>query len=178
MSIRRVYETTIIINAALEDPDIDVVISKVTTLIQNHGGVIEEQNKWGRRRLAYAINKKYNGYYVHLIFEVAPNIVPVLERFLVLEDTILRHLTLQLSAELRAFRKEKSLAAGNLGATTMSSIAEIERDFNSEKIIYKSDANANFVTVVDEEIIIEKEVSQILENDDEDAIETVIETDE
>jgi len=130
MNIRRVYETTIIINAALEDHDIDVIINKITTLLENHGGVIEETNKWGRRRLAYTINKKHNGYYVHLVFEAAPSVIPMLERFLVLEDTILRHLTLQLEAELRAYRKEKSLAAGKSGETTMLSIVEVERDLS------------------------------------------------
>ena len=59
MSLRRVYETTIIINAALEDPDVEATINKITTYLENHGGEIEEKNKWGRRRLAYPINKKY-----------------------------------------------------------------------------------------------------------------------
>lgn len=127
MSLRRVYETTIIINAALEDVDIDTVISKFITFLENHGGVIEETNKWGRRRLAYNINKKYNGYYVHLIFNVPPSVVPLLERFLVLEDTILRHLTLQLPSELREYRKQKSLAQGKSGETIISSVSEIDK---------------------------------------------------
>jgi small subunit ribosomal protein S6 len=108
MSLRRVYETTFIINAALEDPDIDSVISKVSGYIENNGGEIQEIDKWGRRRLAYPINKKFNGYYVHIVFETMPASVPVLERFMVLEDTILRHLTLQLSQELRDLRKQRA----------------------------------------------------------------------
>lgn len=124
MSLRRVYETTIIINAALEDPDIDAVIAKITNYLENHGGEIEEKNKWGRRRLAYPINKKYNGYYVHLIFNSVPSILPSLERFLTLEDTILRHLTLQLSSALREYRRERSLAEGKSGETLISSASD------------------------------------------------------
>lgn len=112
MSLRRVYETIIIINAALEDNDVDAVINKVTGYIENNGGVIQETNKWGRRRLAYPINKKFNGFYVHIIFESTPEVVPLLERFLVLEDTVLRHLTLQLSDALREQRKQNALAEG------------------------------------------------------------------
>ncbi|MFP4368870.1 MAG: 30S ribosomal protein S6 [Candidatus Kapaibacterium sp.] len=108
MSLRRVYETTMIVNAALEDPDVDAVVSKVTGYIENHGGEVLEVNKWGRRRLAYPINKKYNGFYVHIIFNTVPDTVPILERFLVLEDTVLRHLTLILPEELREFRKNRS----------------------------------------------------------------------
>lgn len=112
MSMRRVYETIVIINAALEDQDIDNVINKVTGYIENHGGVIQEINKWARRRLAYPINKKYNGYYVHIIFDALSNTIPILERFLVLEDTILRHLTLQLPQKVRDFRTKRALEHG------------------------------------------------------------------
>jgi small subunit ribosomal protein S6 len=112
MSLRRVYESTIIVNAALEDPDIDVLIQKVTGYIENHGGKIQEVNKWGRRRLAYPINKKFNGFYVHIVFDTMPNTVPIFERFLVLEDTILRHLTLQLPDKLRDYRRQRELEKG------------------------------------------------------------------
>lgn len=112
MSARRVYETTIIINAALEDQDIDAALSKVTTYIENHGGEIKEINRWGRKRLAYPINKKFNGFYCHIIFEAMPDTVPVFERFLVLEDTILRHLTLILPDKLREFRAQRELEEG------------------------------------------------------------------
>ncbi len=107
MSIRRTYETTFIVNAALDDSDIDAVIAKVIGYIENHGGIVEEIEKWGRRRLAYPINKKFNGYYVHMIFNANSNTIPILERYLVLEDTILRHLTLNLPDKLREFRKTR-----------------------------------------------------------------------
>lgn len=109
MSLRRVYETTIIVNAALEDADIDNVVDKVTGYIENHGGIIKDLDRWGRRRLAYPINKKFNGYYVRIEFETMPNTVPILERFLVLEDTILRHLTLDLPEALKELRKSRAL---------------------------------------------------------------------
>lgn len=112
--MRRVYETTTIINAALEDNDIDAVIAKVTGYIENHGGEILETEKWGRKRLAYPINKKYNGYYVHIVFDTLPNTVPVLERFLVLEDTILRHLTLVLPEKLREIRAQRAMELGKI----------------------------------------------------------------
>ncbi|MFA5511260.1 MAG: 30S ribosomal protein S6 [Candidatus Kapaibacterium sp.] len=121
MNVRRVYESTIIINAALEDNDIDAVINKITTYVENHGGVIIETDKWGRKRLAYPINKKYNGYYVHIVFESLPVNLPIIERFFVLEDTVLRHLTLMLPDRLRQHRKEKALAEGKESGTNLVS---------------------------------------------------------
>jgi small subunit ribosomal protein S6 len=112
MSLRRVYETTFIVNAALEDPDIDAVIAKVSSYIENHGGEIKQTDRWGRRRLAYPINKKFNGFYVHMIFEATPSTVPILERFMVLEDTVLRHLTLVLPQKLIDFREKRRIERG------------------------------------------------------------------
>ena len=112
MSIRRLYESTFIINAALEDPDIEAVIRRVTEYIENHGGTFVEMNKWGRRRLAYPIKKKYNGYYVYMAFESASEVLPLVERFFILEENVLRHLTLELSEKLREHRKERALISG------------------------------------------------------------------
>ncbi|MDR0927657.1 MAG: 30S ribosomal protein S6 [Ignavibacteria bacterium] len=127
MSIRRVYETTTIINAALEPQDIEGAVNKITSFIENHGGVVEETNKWGNRRLAYPISKRHHGYYVHFVYNIQPAEVPILERFLVLDDTILRHLTLLLEPELREYRKQKSLSEGKSGETILSSIVEVEK---------------------------------------------------
>lgn len=124
MSLRRIYESTFIVNAALEDNDIDNVISKVTGYIENHGGQVVEINKWGRRRLAYPINKKYNGFYVHVVFDSKPNAIPILERFLVLEDTILRHLTLILPKKLRDFREKRALEQGKVLMAAEEEVSE------------------------------------------------------
>lgn len=131
MSMRRIYETTFIVNAALEDADIESVVAKVQTYIENHGAEILEVNKWGRRRLAYPINKKFNGFYVHLVYEAATAIVPIFERFLVLEDTVLRHLTLILPTKLREFRAKRALLVGVTLGTLPPTIAEPKRSKDS-----------------------------------------------
>lgn len=112
MSLRRMYETTIIVNAALEDSDIDALINKVVGIIENHSGQIIEINRWGRRRLSYPINKKYNGNYIHLVFDTAPSTIPVLERFLILEDTVLRHLSLVLPKKLYDYIAKRAIEEG------------------------------------------------------------------
>jgi small subunit ribosomal protein S6 len=98
MSIRRLYESTFIINAALEDPDVEAVIRRVTDYIENHGGTFVENEQVGpRRRLAYPIKKKYNGYYVYMAFEAASEVLPFGGAFLHIGENVLRHLTLELS---------------------------------------------------------------------------------
>jgi small subunit ribosomal protein S6 len=132
MNLRRVYETTIIVNAALEDADIDNVVDKVTGYIENHGGIIKDLDRWGRRRLAYPINKKFNGYYVRIEFETMPNTVPILERFLVLEDTILRHLTLDLPEALKDLRKSRALEEEQKKAAEENADEQVEKSEKTE----------------------------------------------
>ena len=134
MSVRRDYETTFIVNAALEDADIEVVINKVTGYIENHGGTITNVDKWGRKRLAYSINKKYNGYYVHVVFQATTTTVPIIERFLVLEDTVLRHLTLEYPKKLRDYREKKAIEILQRAAEAEENGGEEKSDKPREKV--------------------------------------------
>ncbi len=110
MSNRKLYESTFIVNAALEDADILTIVNRVQSFIEDKGGEIIEISHWGRRRLAYPINKKYNGYYVYVAFNAVPATIPQMERFMILDDGIMRHLTLVLPMKLRTFRIERAAA--------------------------------------------------------------------
>jgi small subunit ribosomal protein S6 len=93
----RYYETTVVVNGMLEDDAITQVVDRTTEFITRNGGSIKSSDHWGRRRLAYAINKKNNGYYVQFGIEGPGELVPQLERFFHLEEQVIRHLVLQLS---------------------------------------------------------------------------------
>ena len=96
MNNTRHYETTIIVNGALEEEPIAQVVTRTTDFITRNGGVIKNADHWGRRRLAYPINKKNNGYYVQFTVDGPAELVALLDRFYSLEEHIIRHLTLQL----------------------------------------------------------------------------------
>jgi small subunit ribosomal protein S6 len=123
MSVRRLYETTYIINAALEDAEIDAVAALVNAFLEENGSTLVEVNKMGRRRLAYPIKKKYNGYYVYTAFEAPAATLPMLEKFYFLEDAVIRHLSLQLDPKLREFRKVRAEAQA-LRAAQMAEAAK------------------------------------------------------
>lgn len=93
---KRHYETTVIINGALEEEPIAQVVTRTTEFITRNGGEITKADHWGRRRLAYPINKKNNGYYVQFHVDGPAELVALLDRFYQLEEHIIRHLTLQL----------------------------------------------------------------------------------
>ena len=66
--------------------------------------------KWGKRQLAYIIQKKREGYYVLLYFEAPPTLITELQRRYKLTDTIIRHLVIQLNkAQIEDILKRPSV---------------------------------------------------------------------
>ncbi len=108
---KRQYETTFIINASLDDPQIESVISRVQDVITRNGGNVTAVNKWGRKRLAYSINKKTNGFYVNLELSAPATLLSALDRAYQLDEMILRHLTVQLDKKAIAARKAAAALA-------------------------------------------------------------------
>ncbi len=123
MSVRRLYESTYIVNAVLEDAEVDAIVERVNAFLAENGATIIELNKMGRRRLAYPIKKKYNGYYTYMAFEAPPETLPLLEKFYLLEEGVMRHLSLQLDPKLREFRKVRAEAQA-LRAAQMAEAAK------------------------------------------------------
>ena len=106
-----IYESAVLINAALEDDQIDSVISRVKETISNNGGEIRDIENWGRKRLAYMVKKSKIGYYVFFRFNAPSNIVSKLERTYVLDEHILRFLTIKLDNDaIESIEKNKKVS--------------------------------------------------------------------
>lgn len=111
MSEKRHYETTVIINGSLEEKQISDAVERVGEFIKKQGGEIERSDEWGRKRLAYPIQKKNNGFYVQFAYD-APDeadIARELATFCRIDDDILRELTLVMS-DLDLKRREETKA--------------------------------------------------------------------
>lgn len=109
---RSVYESAILINATLDDQQIEAIITKVKDLITNNGGEIRELENWGRKRLAYPVQKNKIGYYAIFRFDAPGDIVAKLERAYSLDEQILRFVTLKLSKNaLEQIEKNKTLSS-------------------------------------------------------------------
>jgi small subunit ribosomal protein S6 len=94
-----IYESAVIINAALDDELIEAEISRIKETITNNGGEFREIENWGRKRLAYMVEKSKIGYYVIFRFNAPSSLVSKLERYYVLNENILRYLTIKLESE-------------------------------------------------------------------------------
>ncbi len=104
-----VYESAVMINAALDDDQIEGVISRIKETITNNGGEIRDMENWGRKRLAYIVKKSKVGYYVIFRFNAPSSIVSKLERFYLLDEHVLRFLTITLDSDaIEHIEKNKS----------------------------------------------------------------------
>lgn len=107
-----VYESTVLINAALDDQQIELILSRIKDFITNNGGQIREVENWGRKRLAYPVEKNKIGYYVIYRFDAPSDIVAKLERTYSLDEQILRYITLGLNNDaLEQLEKNKTLSS-------------------------------------------------------------------
>lgn len=123
------YETVFIVNASLDDPQIDVVIEKTKEYIVKQGGEIQNVDKWGRKRLTYQIQKKNTGFFVLIYFSAAGDVISKLTRFYQLEEQIIRYLTIVLDKKAIKALEEKAAEKVAVEAAT----SEIEGQIGSNE---------------------------------------------
>ncbi len=94
------YEVMYIIDTALEEQARNDLINRFSGLVEANGGQVDRVDEWGKRRLAYAINYKTEGYYV-LMYIAAPADLPrELERNLQISDSVLRYMVIRFEGAL------------------------------------------------------------------------------
>jgi small subunit ribosomal protein S6 len=86
----RAYELMVIIDPDVEERSIDQTLDKFLNVVRNGGGTVDKVDIWGRRRLAYEIQKKTEGIYAVVNFTATPAVAAELDRQLSLNETIMR----------------------------------------------------------------------------------------
>lgn len=99
------YEVMYVIDAALEDSARNDLISYFSGIVEKNAGTIDRVDEWGKRRLAYAINYKTEGYYVLLYIQGPSELPRELERNFQINDNVLRYLVIRYEGELPAKRE-------------------------------------------------------------------------
>lgn len=114
----RTYEIMFIVDPSLPEEEIDQLNVEVETLVKGGGGAVESIEKMGRRKLAYEVDRRTDGFYV--LFTVSANgkIVSEVERRFRVMDQVLRYLTVRVDLEqkrlekLQRARQKKDAASG------------------------------------------------------------------
>ena len=88
------YETMFIVDVSGGEEATAAVVEKFKSLIEANG-TVESFDEWGKRRLAYPINDKNDGYYVLVNFEAEPSFVAELERIFNITEGVMRSMTIK-----------------------------------------------------------------------------------
>ena len=85
------YELVYIIDPAVEETARKELIERYNALITSNGGTVDKVDEWGKRRLAYAINYKTEGYYVLVCFQAESELPREIERQLQISEPCIRY---------------------------------------------------------------------------------------
>lgn len=94
----RGYEVVYILDPGLADDAVQEAAQRFQGVVETQGATVEEVAHWGRRRLAYPIAHKNDGYYILMRMKAGPPVLTEINRVLGLDDQVLRH---------RVFREER-----------------------------------------------------------------------
>lgn len=86
------YELGIVVRPTLSDEEVKGVVEKLKSTIVAQGGTVQDVDFWGKRKLAYPIDKQREGYYVFLRFSLSPKNVAEVSRVARYTEDILRHI--------------------------------------------------------------------------------------
>ena len=86
------YEMLYILDTALTDEAKDSIVKKFEDLVSKNGGIVEQTDRWGVRKLQYPINYKSEGYYVLMTFQAEKTLVVEMKRIAGITDGIIRRL--------------------------------------------------------------------------------------
>jgi small subunit ribosomal protein S6 len=103
------YETLFIVQVDLPDDDLNSLIERYGNIVTAFKGIIVKIEKWGKRKLAYEIEKQTNGFYVLIDFIGKRAVIEELERNFKIDDKILKYMTIMKDdkVDLTKIEKEK-----------------------------------------------------------------------
>ncbi|MCC6178501.1 MAG: 30S ribosomal protein S6 [Chloroflexi bacterium] len=95
----RDYELMVVLTPELDEAGITATTERLTTLVSSRGGEVVELQPWGRRRLAYPIQKFRDGFYAVAKLRMTPEVAEPLDRGLRLNESVIRHLLVRLDED-------------------------------------------------------------------------------
>lgn len=103
----RIYEELFIIKPDAPDEEVDALVEQLRTHLVTLGATVDKVDKWGKRRLAYKVDKYREGTYVLFQFTAEPEHVHEFERRLRVADLVLKFITVRVDRTLKRLDKRK-----------------------------------------------------------------------
>ena len=97
----RLYDIVVLVTPDLNDEDATKVAAEYKKILTDGGATVVKDEPWGKRRLAFPIQRKREAHYHYWQVEAAPAAVAEAERRMGLSDQVLRHLAVRVDEELK-----------------------------------------------------------------------------
>jgi len=143
--VTRDYELGFILNPEVSEEETRTILDRLEQIVANYGGQVVKVNQWGRRRLAYPIERHRDGLYIFIDMILTPETVAELERTLKVSEVVMRYMArrrdpkaVQKEREEREARAAAAAAAAANAATASPEVAEPEQAPQEEPV---ADAN-------------------------------------
>ena len=94
------YESIVIVRSTLSEEEINAVLAKIREMIEKAGGTVLQAEGWGKRRLAYEVQREKKGAYLLFRFKAEGKLIAQLEHQYRLDETILKFITVKLEGPL------------------------------------------------------------------------------
>ncbi len=139
----RRYELMLVLRPDVADDKSQALIDRTTRGISASGGQIVKVAPWGRRRLAYPIDRHREGSYHIILFEAPSDAIVELEHTLLITEEVLRHLVTRVERPVKSTRADDGSELDELEREDIpSSLDEDEDDANAAEFIDESESDA------------------------------------
>lgn len=92
------YELALVVNAKIEDEAREAVVEKAKGYVARYGGTVTEVEEWGKKRLAYEVQKMREGFYYFIQFEADATCPAEVERHVRIMENVMRYLVVKKEA--------------------------------------------------------------------------------
>ena len=138
----RRYELMLVLRPDVADDRAQAVIDRTTRQISAGGGQIVKVAPWGRRRLAYQIDRYREGSYHIVLFEAPAESIIEIERGLLITEEVLRHLVTRVERPVKAARRDDDTGEEVVDDTDLPSAEDEEDDYDDRERIDESESEA------------------------------------
>ena len=141
--MRRDYELGFILDPEVNEEQSNAIIERIRQIVNNHDGEVVRVSQWGRRRLAYPIQHKRDGFYVFFDMILTPETVSELDRNLKVTEEILRHIIIRRDPKVVQKEREEREARAAAQATAATQAESAAPEAESSGAIEAEDLPAS-----------------------------------
>jgi small subunit ribosomal protein S6 len=157
--VSRDYELGFILSPEVNEEETRAILDRIEQIVTAPGGQISKVTQWGRRRLAYPIQRHRDGYYIFTDMILTPETVAELERTLKVSEIVLRYVVRKRDAriaqkerEARATAAAAAAAAAVSGGITEEPASELVEETIEETLLLSEEEMANVPPAIEETV--------------------------